>query len=160
MEQRKKGTGNSSAKPRRKGSFVFAKSQPSRSLRLRGGFCFFLLLAASGCVTTAQEGEQMRQDIAALRAELKKEVDTATQERQKLAAEQAQRSKALQEALDQLSRAARKSGADLTVDQEKAQNDITALPGQIEALQHRLDAIEKSQAAAQHQLDAANQIAA
>ncbi len=102
----------------------------------------------------------MRQDIAALRAELKKEVDTATQERQKLAAEQAQRSKALQEALDQLSRAARKSGADLAVDQEKAQNDITALRGQIEVLQHRLDAIEKAQADAQKQLDASNQVAA
>src|ERR1041385_7100039 len=105
------------------------------SCNLRGVLFAFLL---AGCVTTAQEGEQMRQDIAATRADLKKEVETANAERQKLAEEQAQRSKALQEALDQLSRAARKSGADLAVDLEKAQNDITALRGQIEVLQHRL----------------------
>ena len=115
---------------------------------------------ASACVTTAQEGEQMRQDIAALRADLKKEVDTATQERQKLADEQTQRSKKLQEALDALSRAARKSGADLAVDLEKAQNDVSALRGQIEVLQHRLDVIEKTQADAQKQLEAVNQFAA
>ena len=103
-------------------------------------FCFLLLLASAACVTTAQEGEQMRKDIAALRADLKKEIDDATQERQKLADEQAARAKALQEALDQLSRAARKSGVDLAVDLEKAQNDVTALRGQIEVLQHRLEA--------------------
>ena len=47
-----------------------------------------LALAATACVTTAQEGEQMRKDIAALRSDLKKEIDTANTERQKLAAEQ------------------------------------------------------------------------
>jgi tol-pal system protein YbgF len=121
-----------------------------------------LLFAAVGvgCVTTAQEGEQMRKDIAALRADLKKEVDEATQERQKLAAEQTARAKALQEALDQLSRAARKSGADLAVDLEKAQNDVTALRGQIEVLQHRLDALEKLQADQQKTLEAVNQFLA
>src|SRR5438874_1949193 len=119
-----------------------------------------LLWLAVGSVagmTTAQEGEQMRKDIADLRTELKKEVDTAGMERDKLAAEQAQRAKALQDALDQLSRAARKSGADLAVDLEKAQNDITALRGQIEVLQHRLDAIEKAQQDQSQQLQAANQ---
>src|ERR1041384_7558833 len=123
----------------------------------RGLLVVFLCAA---CVTTAQEGEQMRQDIAALRTDLKKEVDTASADRQKRAEEQAQRSKALQEALDQLSRAARKSGADLAVDLEKAQNDITALRGQIEVLQHRLDAAEKAQADAQQKLAAADQVIA
>ena len=102
----------------------------------------------------------MRQDIAALRTDLKKEVDTANQERQKLSEEQAARSKALQDALDQLSRAARKSGADLAVDLEKAQNDIAALRGQIEVLQHRLDAAEKAQADAQQKLAQADQVIA
>ena len=32
-------------------------------------------LCSAACVTTAQEGEQIRQDIAALRADLKKEMD-------------------------------------------------------------------------------------
>ena len=124
---------------------------------LRGAL---LLLAALsvGCVTTAQEGEEMRRDIASLRTDLKKEVDTATIERQKLADEQAAKSKALQDALDVLNRAARKSGADLAVDLEKAQNDVTALRGQIEVLQHRLDALEKLSQDQQKSLDAANQL--
>jgi tol-pal system protein YbgF len=111
-----------------------------------------IALLSAACVTTAQEGEQMRQDIAALRADLKKEIETATADRQKIAAEQQQRAKALQDALDQLSRASRKSGADLAVDLEKAQNDVASLRGQIEVLQHRLDAVEK--------VEAANQLAA
>ena len=121
---------------------------------------FAALLATSACVTTAQEGEQMRQDIATLRADLKKEVDTANAERAKLAAEQQQRGKALQDALDQLSRASRKSGADMAVDLEKAQNDVATLRGQIEVLQHRLDALEKQSQDQQKALEAANQFVA
>src|SRR6266478_2698990 len=117
-------------------------------------------LLCTACVTTAQEGEQMRQDIAALRTDLKKEIDTASADRQKLANEQQQRSKALQEALDQLSRAARKSGADLAVDVEKSQNDVAALRGQLEVIQHRLDALEKASSEQQKALDAANQFVA
>jgi tol-pal system protein YbgF len=119
-----------------------------------------LFLACSACVTTAQEGEDMRKDIAALRADLKKETDTATAERQKQADEQTQRAKALQDALDALSRAARKSGADLGVDLEKAQNDLSAVHGQLEVLQHRLDAMEKSQTDQQKASEAAAAAAA
>ena len=122
--------------------------------------CFFAVLESWGCVTTAQEGEQMRQDIAGLREELKKEIDTASQDRQKLAEEQAAKAKALQDALDTLNRAARKSGADLSVDLEKAQNDVAALHGQIEVLQHRLDALEKLSQDQQKALEAANQFVA
>jgi tol-pal system protein YbgF len=95
------------------------------------------LLAATACVTTAQEGEQMRKDIATLRTDL----DTSQKKQEQ---ETQQRQKALQDALDQLARASRKSGADLAVDLEKAQNDLSALRGQIEVLQHRLDAVEKN----------------
>src|SRR5947209_4906236 len=123
-------------------------------------FAIACLVLASACVTTAQEGEQMRKDIAALRTDLKNEIDTATSERQKLAVEQQQRGKALQEALDQLSRASRKSGADLGVDLEKAQNDVAALRGQLEVLQHRLDALEKTTQNQQKSLDTANQVVA
>src|SRR5438105_14094590 len=112
-----------------------------------------IALCSVACVTTAQEGEQMRADIAALRADLKKEMDATSADRQK----DQQRAKALQDALDQLSRAARKSGADLAVDLEKAQNDVTALRGQIEVLQHRLDALEKTTQEQQKALEAANQ---
>ena len=99
----------------------------------------------------------MRQDIAALRVDLKKEVDAGALERQKLAEEQAAKSKALQDALDTLNRAARKSGADLSVDLEKAQNDVTALHGQLEVLQHRLEALEKLSQDQQKALEVANQ---
>src|SRR5215813_4668731 len=113
-------------------------------------------LLTAACVTTAQEGEQMRKDIAALQADVKKETDATAADRQKAQA----RSKALQEALDQLSRAARKSGADLAVDVEKNQNDLTALRGQLEVRQHRLDAIDKAQADQQKSLDPLNQFVA
>src|SRR3954466_11931143 len=115
-----------------------------------------LALLGSACITTAQEGEQMRQDIAALRADLKKEMDATSGDRQK----DQQRSKALQDALDQLSRAARKSGADLAVDVEKNQNDLAALRGQLEVIQHKLEAMEKAQADQQKSLDPLNQFVA
>jgi tol-pal system protein YbgF len=117
-------------------------------------------IACSACVTTAQEGEQMRADIAALRADLRKETDTATADRQKQADEAAARAKSLQDALDQLSRAARKSGADLGVDLEKAQNDLAAVHGQLEVLQHRLDALEKAQVDQQKAVETAAAAAA
>src|SRR5437868_2350130 len=111
-----------------------------------------IALCSVACVTTAQEGEQMRADIAALRADLKKEMDATSGDRQK----DQQRAKALQDALDQLSRAARKSGADLAVDLEKAQNDLSSLRGQIEVLQHRLDALVKIGMSFQAQGDCQN----
>src|SRR5467141_3496169 len=115
-----------------------------------------IALCSVACVTTAQEGEQMRADIAALRADLKKEMDATSADRQK----DQQRAKALQDALDQLSRAARKSGADLAVDVEKNQNETAALRGQLEVIQHRLDALEKASTEQQRALDAANQFVA
>src|SRR5881628_611287 len=108
-----------------------------------------IALCSVACVTTAQEGEQMRADIAALRTDLKKEMDATSADRQK---DQA-RAKALQDALDQLSRAARKSGADLAVDVEKNQNDLAALRGQLEVIQHKLDALEKASAENQKSLE-------
>jgi len=115
-----------------------------------------IALSSVACVTTAQEGEKMRQDIAALRADLKKETDATAADRQK----DQQRSKTLQDALDQLSRAARKSGADLAVDVEKNQNDLAALRGQLEVIQHRLDALDKGTTDQQKTMDALNQFVA
>jgi len=121
-----------------------------------------LLFSCSGCFlwTSATQGEQMRADIDSVKTEVKKEQETAAAERQKMANETAARAKALQDALDQLGRAARKSGADLAVDLEKAQNEIASLRGTLEVIQHRLDAIEKTQADQQKGLDAVNQFVA
>src|SRR4051812_20355727 len=140
--------------------FCFQNRQFFAPLRVLRAFAVCCCFFSVGCVTTAQEGEEMRKDIASLRVDLKKEIDTATLERQKLAEEQAAKSKALQEALDQLNRAARKSGADLSVDLEKAQNDVTALRGQIEVLQHRIEELEKVHQDQQKSLDAAAQMVA
>src|SRR2546429_408742 len=111
-----------------------------------------IALCSVACVTTAQEGEQMRADIAALRTDLKKEVDATSADRQK----DQQRAKALQDALDQLSRAARKSGADLAVDLEKPQNDLSPVRGQIAVLQNRFDALLKIGMSFQAQGDCQN----
>src|SRR3989442_13518763 len=115
-----------------------------------------IALWSVACVTTAQEGEQMRADIAALRTDLKKEMDATSADRQK----DQQRAKALQDALDQLSRAARKSGADLAVDVEKTKNEVAALRAQLEVTQHGLDALEKTAQDQQKTLDAVNQFVA
>ncbi len=112
-----------------------------------------VLAGMSACVTTAQEGEQMRQDIAALRTDF-----NTTQKKQ--AEEQQQNQKKLQDTLDQLARASRKSGADLAVDLEKAQNDIASLRGQMEVLSHRLDALEKESQSQLKASDALNQFLA
>src|SRR5207249_9298906 len=108
------------------------------------------LLVCVACVTTKEEGEKMRARIDALEKDLKAE-------RESRQAEQTAKLKQVQDALDALNRAARKSGADLAVDLEKAQNDVTALRGQIEVLQHRLDALEKTTQEQQKALEAANQ---
>ncbi len=105
-----------------------------------------LLLGSTACVTTAQEGEEMRRDIAQLKEQLKKEQAEAQADRDRLAADSKAKAQQLQEALDQLNHAARKSGADLAVDVEKAQNDINGVHGQLEVITHRLDGIEQANA--------------
>lgn len=116
-----------------------------------------LCLVAAGCVTTASEGEAMRADIARLRADLKTEKEAAQEERDRIRTEQAAKLKEMQDALDALNRSARKSGADLSVDLEKAQNDLAQIRGTLEVMQHRLDAIEQANLDRDKKLEAAAQ---
>jgi tol-pal system protein YbgF len=108
------------------------------------------LLAAfatcAACVTTRQEGEDMRNRIGALEKAVKEQGEAAAADRQKMQQEQQQKLQQLQEALDTLNRAARKSGADLGVDLEKAQNDLAQIRGNQEVLAHRLDVVEQQNA--------------
>jgi tol-pal system protein YbgF len=108
------------------------------------------LLAAfatcAACVTTRQEGEDMRNRIGALERAVKEQGEAAAADRQKMQQEQQQKLQQLQEALDTLNRAARKSGADLGVDLEKAQNDLAQIRGNLEVLAHRLDVVEQQNA--------------
>ena len=108
--------------------------------------CALLLaLCAQACVTSA-EGDLMKKDMEALRETQRTDREAATAERQRLKDESAGKARELQEMLDSLNRAARKSGADLSVDLDKARDDIKALRGLLEETQHRLDAIEALQA--------------
>ena len=85
----------------------------------------------------------MRNRIGALEKAVKEQGEAAAADRQKMQHEQQQKLQQLQEALDTLNRAARKSGADLGVDLEKAQNELAQIRGNQEVLAHRLDAIEQ-----------------
>ena len=120
--------------------------------RLRALLAALLLPWAAACVT-AGEGQQIHADIDALRQEQKADRDAAAAERQRLKDASAKTAKDLQDALDALNRAARKSGADLSVDLDKAKDDLAAVRGAIEVLQHRLDALEQQEAEQQKRLE-------
>ena len=112
-----------------------------------------LLLAVTTACVSANEGDLMHKDIDALREAQKADRDAASAERQRLKDESAARSKDLQDALDALNRAARKSGADLSVDVDKAKDELAAVRGAIEVLQHRLEVSEAAQAEQARKLD-------
>jgi tol-pal system protein YbgF len=105
-----------------------------------------LALGTGACVTTKSEGEEMRRDIAQLRADFDTlKADSATT-REQLRAEQSKAVANLQAAMDALNRAARKTGADLGVELEKAQQDLTAVKGQLEVINHKLEEADKAAA--------------
>jgi tol-pal system protein YbgF len=121
-----------------------AQGTSQRTLAL--AVCAALLaLGTQACVTSA-EGDLMKKDLEALKETQRLDREAATTERQRLKDESAGKARELQEMLDSLNRAARKSGADLSVDLDKARDDIKALRGALEEAQHRLDAIEAMQA--------------
>lgn len=109
---------------------------------------------ASACVTSG-EGDLMKADIAALKKDQDADRAASAAERDRLKAETASRAQELKDALDALNRASRKSGADLSVDLEKAQNDIAQLKGLVEVLQHRLEQREGADAERDKKLEAA-----
>jgi len=102
------------------------------------------LALCAACVTTKQEGEEMRKRIDTLERDLKAQKEASAADRQKLQSEQAAKLKEVQDAMDALNRAARKSGADLAVDLEKAQNDLAQIHGTLEVTQHRLDQMDQT----------------
>ena len=111
------------------------------------------LAFCAACVTTKQEGDEMRRRIDALEKDTKAQKEAAAADRQKLQAEQAAKLKEVQDAMDALNRAARKSGADLAVDLEKAQNDLAQIRGMLEVSQHRLDQMDQANAERDRRID-------
>ena len=109
---------------------------------LKSSLLLALFAALSGACVTTSEGQDMHKQLDALDAAQKSDRAAAEADRAKIGQESAARAKELQDALDQLNKAARKSGADLSVDLDKAKDDIAQIHGAIEVLQHRLDAVE------------------
>ena len=105
-----------------------------------------LALGPAACVTTASEGEAMRKDIVQLRADVDQQKKEAADGREALKAEQAKVMADLKVAMDALDRAARKTGADLAVDLERAQAELANVKGQLEVINHKLDGADKAQA--------------
>ena len=95
----------------------------------------------------------MRKRIDALEKDSKAQKEATAADRQKLQAEQTAKLKEVQDAMDALNRAARKSGADLAVDLEKAQNELAQVRGMLEVSQHRLDQIDQGNAERDRRLD-------
>lgn len=127
---------------------AWGKAPGARSSRRRlalAACAALLALCTQACVTSA-EGDLMKKDLEALKDTQRTDREVATSERQRLKDESAGKARELQEMLDSLNRAARKSGADLSVDLDKARDDIRALRGALEVAQHRLDAVEAMQA--------------
>src|SRR5207248_3949884 len=89
-------------------------------------------------------GQEMRARIDALEKDLRTEKEAASADRERSKTEVTAKAQQLQEAMDALNRAARKSGADLAVDLEKAQNDIAQIRGTLEVVQHRLDQLDQA----------------
>src|SRR5439155_17192187 len=75
-----------------------------------------------------------------LRKDLDEDRRGATAERERVAKEQKELFARLTEAMDNLNKAARKTGADLAVDLDKAQQDLAKLRGMIEESTHKVDA--------------------
>src|SRR5438132_3323163 len=95
----------------------------------------------------------MRKRIDALEKDAKAQKEAIAADRQRLQAEQAAKLKEVQDAMDALNRAARKSGADLAVDLEKAQNDLAQIRGTLEVVQHRLDQMDQANAERDRRID-------
>jgi len=95
----------------------------------------------------------MRARLDALEKDLRAEKEAAAADRERSKTEVTAKAQQLQEAMDALNRAARKSGADLAVDLEKAQNDIAQIRGTLEVVQHRLDQMDQANAERDRRID-------
>ncbi len=118
-----------------------------RLLRLLAALC---AIGSSACFVWRSDYDR---DLTQLRADLAQQKQDAATEREALRAEQAKAVKELEAAMDALNRAARKTGADLAVDLEKAQQDVVALKGQLEVVNHKLEAEDKDKPERDRKLD-------
>lgn len=119
-----------------------------RALVAAGGV---VLLLASGCVTTAEQGRRMRHDIDTLQGRvdgLRQDVQT---EKLRLAALQADLAKAdgrltaIEQTLQSVGFATKKTNANLGATVDQVQGEIQTLKGTIEELRHDIDQAQQTQ---------------
>ena len=98
----------------------------------------FLSVVASGCFFPADRGQLLESRVESMAAENVKLREAMNDAQKKLDATTTQ----LQEALDQLDKASRTTGANIGVKVDSAIQDVAALRGQIEGSQFKLNEIE------------------
>ncbi len=116
-----------------------------------------LLLAASACWVPAERGRQMEARIQRLEDESTL-VDKQLEEQRAVVRERVakadQKIAEVQKKIDELNAAAHRTGADLAVNQDKMQDSLNHLKGQLEEEQHRLAQIDQALASLKSDTDA------
>jgi tol-pal system protein YbgF len=109
-----------------------------------------LLLAASSCWVPVERGQQMEERIQRLEDEnslVQKQLEEQRAVVRERVAKADQKIAEVQRKLDELNAAAHRSGADLAVSQDKLQDTVTRLKGQVEEEQHKLAELDEALAA-------------
>jgi tol-pal system protein YbgF len=109
-----------------------------------------LLLAASACWVPVERGRQMEERIQRLEDEnalLVKQLEEQRAVVRERVAKADQKIAEVQHKLDELNATAHRSGADLGVTQDKLQDAVTRLKGQLEEEQHKLAELDQALAA-------------
>jgi tol-pal system protein YbgF len=106
-----------------------------------------LLLAASACWVPAERGRQMEDRIQRLEdenASVQKQLEDQRAVVRERVAKADQKIAEVQQKLDELNATAHRSGADLAVNQDKLQDSVTRMKGQLEEDQHRLVELDQA----------------
>ncbi len=109
-----------------------------------------LLLAASACWVPVERGKQMEERIQRLEDEnalVQKQLEEQRAVVRERVAKADQKIAEVQQKLDELNATAHRTGADLAVNQDKVQDSVTRIKGQLEEDQHRLVELDQALAA-------------
>lgn len=115
-----------------------------------------LLLASSACWVPIEQGKEMEGRIERLEGENAASGRQLEEQRAVLRERIAtvdQKIAEVQKKLDELNATAHRTGADLSVNQDRLQDSLSRLKGLVEETQHRLDELEKAAAALKSDVD-------
>ncbi|OFX18446.1 MAG: tol-pal system protein YbgF [Anaeromyxobacter sp. RBG_16_69_14] len=111
---------------------------------------FAVLLATSACWVPVERGRQMEERIERLEGES----DRAAQQLEEQRAAVRERVAAVDKKIDELNATAHRTGADLAVNQDRIQGEISRLRGLLEEEAHRLEMLEATLAQQKSETDA------